>query len=151
MAGIDDKREQEHKQRVKKLKAKTSKMRLAEITDKEKIIAKKLYPNIEEYEKAKKLYGFIPSGEEHENYKNDPERDEIGQSMNYERDGRPKTKYTWGNDFTHPDYKKNPNGFYKDGTPKSNHSIGYMEDRINDLTGGLLDRKSKSKSSSGDY
>ena len=29
MAGIDDKREQEHKQRVKKLKAKTSKMRLA--------------------------------------------------------------------------------------------------------------------------
>ena len=31
MAGIDDKREQEHKQRVKKLKAKTSKMRLAVI------------------------------------------------------------------------------------------------------------------------
>ena len=29
MAGIDDKREQEHKQRVKKLKAKTSKMRIA--------------------------------------------------------------------------------------------------------------------------
>jgi hypothetical protein len=139
MAGIDDKREQEHKQRVKKLKAKTSKMRLAEITDKEKI------------ERAKKLYGFIPSGEEHENYKNDPERDEIGQSMNYERDGRPKTKYPWGNDFPHPDYKKNPNGFYKDGTPKNNDSIGYMEDRINDLTGGLLDRKSKSKSSSGDY
>ena len=34
MAGIDDKREQEHKQRVKKLKAKTSKMRLAAVTEK---------------------------------------------------------------------------------------------------------------------
>ena len=34
MAGIDDKREQEHKQRVKKLKAKTSKMRLAGVIGK---------------------------------------------------------------------------------------------------------------------
>jgi hypothetical protein len=40
MAGIDDKREQEHKQRVKKLKAKTSKMRLAVVKD---VKVKELY------------------------------------------------------------------------------------------------------------